>query len=339
MGKLKGGVGVSKAKRLLSFLLVVLFAMSLTFASVKIAAPATAAVLANAEPAPSIHRSYREASSIVLATCTLSYRASSGGQMSRFRVDTAYAGALSEGDEFSLASRAVVGQSYLLYLGEGGGANYAEDETGFVCVTDELITVRDGIASLGGVNYSLSAIMEDLASQREVLNVPAQSFYYNNLEDLFTACDDIVIAAVTKVEGPVPTLCRSDEKGESVISTTEQTFVSATVLNGLGGVHSYGDNIKAVFSPARKLSIINATNLEAVSFGSEPAAPKEGEVYIFFLLRSKDAKSDYCFAVNPYQGCVLLEGDDVVRPYYNTALQGISSLEDFAALLNEHMGF
>ena len=325
-------------KRLLSYVLIVFLAMGLTFASVKIAAPG-AAVSANAEPGPSIHRSYREASSIVLATCTASYSSASGAATSRFVVDTSYAGSLAAGDAFTLESRAVIGQSYLLYLGEGGGADYAEDEAGFVCITDELISVRDGIASLGGVSYSLSAIIEDLDRQSEVLTIPAQSFYYNTFEELFAACDDILLCRVASVEGPVSTPCRSDEKGESVISTTEQTFVTLTVLNSFGGVHNYGDSVTVALSPARTQSVINATDLTTVSFGTPLIMPEAGEIMIFFLQRSADAKSDCRFAVNPYQGFVRLVDDRIIHPYYNSALDGIEELNDFARLLSEYNGF
>ena len=327
-----------RIKTLLACVLVAVMAVGVAFASVNIAAPGAAASSA-AAPGMTMHRSFREASDIVLATCSAVYRSASGVQMSRFTVDTVYAGSIKPGTLISLPGKANVGESCLLYLGRGGGADYAEDEAGYVSVTDEFITVKDGVASCGGVNYSLSAILEDLNEQRGVLTVPAQSFYYNDPQSLLAACDEVVIGMVVSVEGPVPTQTRSDEKGESVISTTEQTFVTVKVENGMGGMHAYGDTLRIALSPAKSQSVINATDLTSVSFTAPLLMPKAGEHYVFMLLRSTDSKSDCLFAVNPYQGYVMLVGDSLANPYYNTAFRELGSINELAAVMNEIRGF
>ena len=328
-------------KRLLTFLLAVVFAFGISYATFTVSEqePVSAGVSSAASTELAIHRSYREASDIVLATCSLQYRSASGNAVSRFTVDKVYDGTLSVGDSITLSGGAKVGESYLLYLGQGGGADYAEDEAGFVSVTDQLISVRGDTAYCGGESYSLSSIIDDLSEQRSVLTIPAQSFYYNDLTELINACDDVVLCRVIGVEGPYSTRCRSNEKGETVLSTVEQTFLTLKVENGFGGEHSYGDRLRVAISPEHMQSVINAGDLSSVHFGSPIKMPEEGGDYLFFLLHSEDAKSDCCFAVNPYQGCIELDGDRLIRPYYNTAFIGIVSLDEFAGLLARIQGF
>lgn len=328
-------------KRLVLLLLAAVFAVGMTCATITVSEqkPAPAAVSADAAAEFAIHRSYREASDIVLAACSLRYRAASGGLVSRFTVEKVYAGTLSAGDVFSLPGQANVGESYLLYLGRGGGADYAEDEAGYVSVTDRLIMVRGDTAYCGGGSYSLSSIIEDLSEQRSVLTVPAESLYYDDPRELICACADVVLCRVVACEGPVATQCRSDIKGETVMSTVDQTYYTLMVENGFGGEHSYGDRIRVAISPERTRSVINAGDLSSVSFASPVKTPQVGKDYLFFLIHSEDAKSDCCFVINPYQGYIELSGDLLIRPFCNAAFADISGLEEFAKLLAEVQGF
>lgn len=326
-------------KRLLAALIAGCFALGLTLAAVTVTEHEVNAASVTPSEVPSMRRSYRDASCVVLATCLSSYKTPGGSENSLFKVDTVYDGDLSEGKLINISAYAVEGQSYLLYLREGGGANYAEDEASFSSVTEGLIPVRDGVAELGGTEYSLSSIIADLEEQRSVIWVPAQSYYYNNAEELISACDDIVICRVTAVTSPTPMLCRSEERGESVTSTIEQTFVTLKVENSFGGIYSYGDKLTVALAPTHAQSVINATDLAAVSFDASPDMPKAGQEYVFFLLRSADAKSELHFAVNPYQGFIRLNGDALGVRGYNTALAGYPTLGSFAELINEIKGF
>ena len=214
-----------------------------------------------------------------------------------------------------------------------------EDEAGYVSVTEGLITVEGDTAKCGSSRYSLSSIINDIAAQRSVLAMPAQSFYYNDAASLAAACDDIVLCRVVSVEGPKPTQCRSFVKGESISSTANLLYVTVLVENSFGGERAYGDTMVIALSPALTRSVINAGDLSAISYSSPIKLPQEGEHYIFFLTRSEDAKSDIRFAVNPYQGYVELEGDSVIRPYYNKAIEGVRSLGELAGIINSAIGF
>ena len=63
-------------------------------------------------------------------------------------------------------------------------------------------------------------------------------------------------------------------KGESVISTVDQTYVTIMVENAFGGMRSYGDKLTFAISPEHMQSVINATDLSPVSFDSRPQLPQ-----------------------------------------------------------------
>lgn len=326
-------------KRLLAFAVTMFAAFGLALAALTVTEQDGAAASVERTEVPSMRRSYREASDVVLATCEKSYVSSGGNAVSVFTVDIVYDGELEAGQTVTVCASAAEGGSYLLYLKRNGGADYAEDEERYASVTDELIPVRDGYAELGGAYFTLESIIEDLETQRGVLTVPAQCYYYEDTDSLFGACDDMILCRVTEVSGSVPTLCRSEEKGESATVTIDCTFVTVRVENSFGGEHSYGEKLTIALLPAHARSVINATDLAAVSDMPAPAAPSVGQEYIFFLLRSEDAKSSVHFFVNPYQGSVRLVDPDLVRCPGNAALKDIATLREFADALNKYRGF
>ena len=315
-------------KRLIAAFVVAALTVCITFTAVSVSDKAASAHT-DASVSQSMHRSYREASDIVLASCTLTYADSTGSSVSRFTVNSVYGGSLVPGDTLTLPREAEVGESYLLYLAPGGGADYAEDESGFVSVTDELITVKGDTAVFGGSAYSLSSILDDFDEQRSVLTVPAQSFYYNDIASLASSCSDVVICRVVSVEGPFATQCRSNVKGESVSSTANLTYAELMVENSFGGSRAYGDIIRVALVPAHTLSVINAEDLASVQYPSPVKTPEVG----------RHAKSDCCFAVNPYQGYLELDGDSIIRPYYNRAAAELESVSQLAEIMRGLLGF
>ncbi len=278
---------------------------------------------------------YRDSSEVVFATCVVSFTSTNGGSTSRFTVDEVLGGDLVVGQTVSVSESASVGKSYLLYLKNGGGADYAEDESGFATVTDGLVAVSGSNAVYGGESVSLEALTSDISEQSTVLTVPAQSFNYDSLDTLAAAADEIFIGTVVSVSSPEHTLCRSYEKGESVLNTLDVTYVTIRVVNGMGSTLSRGDTVTLALIASRVHSVISATDLTSVSFRSPILQPAEGSSYVFFLEHSADEKSDVFFTVNPYEGYVRLEGNSLIRPYYNAAMKGMYDLRAFVLYLNE----
>lgn len=132
------------------------------------------------------------------------------------------------------------------------------------------------------------------------------------------------------------TVCRSTGNGESTVNTLEQVFVRARVENPLFSGFKSGNKVDIVIEPHDVKPVINATDLTQKKVNTPPeSTPTVGKVYIFFLVKSDDAKNNRFFTVNPYEGYVLLIGDSIIHPYYNNAFQQINDLGRFSELLRK----
>ncbi|MBO4562821.1 MAG: hypothetical protein J5772_04335 [Clostridia bacterium] len=282
-------------------------------------------------PPAAISHLYREAEMILIGACMRVSQSDDGASFARFSVSRVLDGAENVGAMISLPVNAEPGEQYLLYLKRGDGS---EGAPLFRLLTEEPIHVENGRISFEGESCSIDSVERDIVRQSKILTVPAQSFFYNDLSGLAEACDEIIIARVLSVSEPTETVCRSTLKGESTLATLEQVFLKIRVENGLGGGLKYGQKLNVVLSPYYVRPVINATDLSVKTVAAPPETyPAVGSAYIFFLLKSEDTRSDRYFTVNPYQGYVLLFGNSMIRPYYNTALKEMNDLRIFAQRL------
>ena len=278
---------------------------------------------------------YRDAERILLCSCIRVETAEDGEPRPRFRIDEVLEGPEPDSRFFSFACAAAAGAQYLLYL-KTPEPTEEEQKPSPVIMTGAPIPVEDGRLIWENRAYSVDSVRRDIARQRAILTVPSQSFYYDDLDSLALACDQIVIARVLSVGDPVETVCRSVEKGESTLSTVEQIFVRIKVENGFYGGLPYGTRLTVAISPDYSRPVINATDLTPVSFPTGPTArPTPGSVYIFFLLENEDPRSEVYFPVNPYEGCVLLLENNIIHSYYNNAFLDIYDLKLFSRRLQE----
>ena len=306
--------------------LLILFSVS-----VSLPLPDRSSEKADETPPPaSVSLLYRDAERILICTCLRTADPDAGRELAKFRVDEVLDGAVEKGLTFDIAADALLGGKYLIYLTRGG------EEEDYRIMTGEPIPVEGGMAQFENAVCSIESIRRDIEEQRKILTVPSQSFFYGEFEPLVNACDEVIIGRVISVSGPVDTLCRSVEKGESTLSTLTQIFIRIRVENGFYGSFSYGDKIDVVFSPYNARPVVNATDLVPKTLEVHPDAEiQPGGRYIFFLQKSVDVKSDYYFAVNPYEGYVPVNGDAITHRYYNEAMSGVNDLKDFSARLYE----
>lgn len=314
------------AKRILA---VILFALMIAAAAVRLPAAEPAQNGADEIPPASVSRLYRESDRILLATCTRVTEDEEGNISSRFIAEEALEGEAAENEIIILPVSASQGARYLLYLKSEDGGEAAAAEP-FAVEDDSIICENEPC--------TIESIRADIERQRRILTVPAESLYYGSLEGLAAACDEIVVARVLSVSEPTETVCRAEGKGESTLATLEQVFLRIKIENGLFGSLRYGDKLSVVLSPYSSRPVINASTLTPKTVGAPPASyPKAGSVYIFFLERSEDSKSDYYFTVNPYEGYVMLLGNTITHPYYNEAFREINDLRKFSELLRAAM--
>ncbi|MCR5808285.1 MAG: hypothetical protein K6G56_01845 [Clostridiales bacterium] len=281
-------------------------------------------------PPASISVLYREAESILICSCARSKADENGVFTSRFKVETVLAGNEPSGSVIVLREEAVPGALYLAYLRDADEGKELIPGALFA-IEDNAITAEDRVCTI-------DSIIKDIERQQKILAVPAQSFFYERFDELVNACDEIVIGRVIKSVGPKETLCRSTLRGESTIGTIDQVFLRVKIENGLYSGMKYGDKIDVVISPYSARPVINAVDLTPKTVEAPPETyPKEGGVYVFFLIRSEDAKSGYRFAVNPYEGYVQVIGNTIYHPYYNDAMRDVNDLRRFASKLREAM--
>lgn len=284
----------------------------------------------NTPPPASISILYREADSVLLATCMRLTGDEEEPLAARFCVDKVLDGAAEEGDVITLPLEASAGVRYLLYL--------RNTENGQELVTEAPIPVDSGSVVYGNEIVSIESIAEDMERQRRIIPIPSGSYFYGSLETLAPACDEIVIARVLSASGPVDTVCRSVKKGESTLSTFGVVFVRLKVENGFYGSLSYGDKLDVVITPYNAIPVTNATDLTPMTADAPPMlTPEVGSAYIFFLKKGGDSKTPRYFPINPYEGCVMLVGSSVIHPYYNDALKGVDDLAGFSERLRELM--
>lgn len=296
--------------------------------------------LSDVEPAVySLRSSFNDAANIVDAVCMRTYINEDGLETTSFAVAAVYAGSLSIGARINCPCRAERGERYLLYLDDGGDVSHSEGTVEYTLICDAPFLIDgDSIVLPDGQAMPLDLVKADMQSQAQVVTFPAQSQYYPSFEGLVAACDEILIARVDSVEEHREMLCRSSEKGEVVENQLEATQLVLSVLNGLGGSYPSDSRLTLVIPPAKQHSIIDAESLKAVNLLIKNEF-EEGDICIFFLVRSPDAKSDQYFLVNPAQGYLRLEGDSIIRCYANHACSDIRTLKDFIERLNPLLGF
>ena len=89
-----------------------------------------------------------------------------------------------------------------------------------------------------------------------------------------------------------------------------------TVLNSLGGGLRSGEKITITQVDNMHRNVINASSLKAVGGGDTAwELPVNGDVCLFFVIKSPDDKVNFFFPVNPYQGYVKIRSDGGLNSY------------------------
>ncbi len=283
---------------------------------------------------------YRDASLVVSASCIGSHLDSNGETRIDMRIDEVFAGDAAEGDHFHFTDENVtVGNSYLLYLTQDETpVHYSEDTAGYDLVSDEPHTIVDGEVLFGDVHVPFSMIEEDMDVMASEIDVPAPVYYYDGIVALAHAAQEIVIGRVLEVPEPEEMLFVSRDGGSSKREQSVASIVSIETYGSVKGAIGYGEQISLVHSPSRVHSVIDEATLRSMSFdaASVPALT-EGGLYLFFLMESPGGKQDYYFLMNPVQGFVGVEDEQIFVAPDNLSLIGYRSFTQLVEALQHAM--
>lgn len=271
---------------------------------------------------------YRDASLVVSGTCIQSHVNAEGENCYDLCIEQVLAGQAQPGDVIHCTSVMSVGQDYLLYLTQGEDMPHTEDMLGYDLVSSEPFSLSQGKVFYGGQSVDLDVLLQDMAELDAMISAPSGFYYYDELDALVQAADDIFIGRVDKAPALKDTKFRSQDNGTTVEHTLPASVVSVTAYGGIKGALKYGDQLQLLHAPAMNADVVNAATLTAEPY-TEAQAPKlqQGGIYLFFTLKGPDSKQHYNFLINPMQGFVPVDGDTLSVPMGNRAMYKIERLD------------
>ena len=277
-----------------------------------------------------VQRIYKNAALVVMGECVQSHINSEGDTCYDLSVEEVVAGYAQAGDIIHCTQGAMKeGETYLLYLAEGEEMYHTEDMRRYELLSDAPLPVSEnGTVAFAGTQLALSDIKRDIERMDAVITAPAATYYYKELGALIDAADEVFIGRVASIS-PVKDMAFPSQADGTIIENTLPAALAQVEAYGvLKGALNYGDPVDLVYAPAMSANLVDASTLKALSYGEANApALEEGEVYLFFLTQSPDAKQAYRFSVNPMQGYARVDKDDHVHvSHVNSALAGCKDL-------------
>lgn len=252
---------------------------------------------------------FRNASLIAEAECV--GEATYGGRtVSLFRVLDVFAGDTESSEIINVSVKYAVGERCILFL--------ADENKGEFSYRKVYVPVEGGVMQSNGTtvrmsdgrNVQISSIKREIDAMKSELSVPSKYMFYSNMDELLVGCNECFIGRVDSVSSYMPTLCRSGERGETIRSERNSLRIDVTVLNSLGGGLRSGEKIAITQVDNMYRNVINASTLKAVGGGDTTwSLPSNGDICLFFVIKSPDDKVNFFFPVNPYQGYVKIRSD------------------------------
>ena len=278
-----------------------------------------------------LQRIYKNAALVVTGQCVQQHIDTEGSTCYDLAVEEVIAGSTAADSLIHCtAGQMEEGGRYLLYLAEGEEKFYTEDTNRYELLSEDPLAVSDdGTVTYAGAELSLGELKQDIKRMDAVITAPASFYYYRSVGELADAADEIFIGRVVSLSAEKDHAFRAQTDGTVVENTLPASLVKVEAYGSLKGALNYGDTVSLVYAPKLCTGVVDAATLQPVSYG-EGAVPslQEDGIYLFFLIHSPDAKQDYRFAVNPFEGYAALNrADRVSVPYVNRALSGFTVLD------------
>ena len=281
---------------------------------------------------------YRNAALIVQAACIASHEDADeqGGAFCDYEITFVYAGKAGVNDIIHVRGSGKEGTEKLLYLIPEENADQNEIQYYQLCENGEFSINGDMIILSSGVLLPAEVLKADIRAQQKIKRIPSQYMYYSRFDPLVRDCDEILIVRAQSVSEYVITKCRSSVKGESVEKNCPVAEAEFTVLNGLASSRVYGEKLTVTLVGEMRDYVIDNENLTAVP-KQDVKALEPGGIYLLFINHGEDAKEENYFLINPYQGYLRIEGDELHNCAINAALDGIRTLKAFTDRLYDSL--
>ncbi|MDL2257903.1 hypothetical protein LJC42_01925 [Eubacteriales bacterium OttesenSCG-928-K08] len=285
-----------------------------------------------------VRTQYRNASLIVRGDCCSTHINSDGLECHDMDVTEVLAGNASVGDRIHIPNGGMTkDQSYLLFLGEGEDVPHAEDVTGYTLLLDAPLPIVDSEVIWEGKRLSLNALKEELEQLGTIVSAPAPVSYYDQLDALTEAADEIFIGEIVSLPEMSTYSLSIRDGGATEKAQYEASLATIRVRGSIkGSVGRYNSELQLFYCPERVSGMLDASTLQLTQFDSSSLLElKEGGTYLFFLLNSPDAKQDYYFPINPIQGFVEISQDDLYASSSNTPVLPYDTLTSLVRALHD----
>ncbi|MDR1619792.1 MAG: hypothetical protein LBS18_03915 [Clostridiales bacterium] len=288
----------------------------------------------------SVRTHYKNASLIISGVCAGSHIGAGGGVCYDVIISEVFAGAARVGDYVHCASREMIeGDEYVLFLSDGEDVHYAEDVTGYELLWDAPLHISGAYLLLDGKQLLMGQFRDELKSLNNTISVPTPVYYYDDIASLAQSVDEIFIGRVTSLLTSVEGHTAAMRDSGSVEKTQyDDMLVTIEAFGSISGALNYGQEVELIYYPRRVTDLLDAATLLPMRMPIGASSElKPGEVYLFFLIYGPDSKQPYMFFVNPVQGFVQLQGNDLSANAANKPLLPYTKLDSLATALQRSL--
>lgn len=272
---------------------------------------------------------YRDAALIVEGICTGEHINADGFTCYDMEIEKILAGNASAGDMVHCTSSAMQdGERYVLFLSAGEDVHYAEDISGYNLLSEGPLPIVEEDVLWNGKKLSLSALEAELDTLMREISVPAPVLYYQSLQALVEASDEIFIGRLVDLPPMSGHSFAIRNGGTMEKAQYNASIVTVEVFGSIKGAFgTYGQTLEFVYSPERVGGMLDSTTLLPTDYSVRHVPDlQEEEIYLFFLIAGADSKQPYYFPVNPVQSAVKISGDVLLSTYANKPMYEYGTL-------------
>ena len=283
---------------------------------------------------------YRNSSLIVDAECISSHPSPIGTVFSDYSViDTVAGKPLEKGRIITVLGSDEKGNRRIIYLGNEINDVHSENESIYTVYSGGLLSFDGERISLSnGRSLPIELFENDIVSLKTETTVPLKYYYYNTIEKTVKNSYSIFIGRVERAERRENAELLTNSRGEFIKQQGAYTELSVSVMNGLVWQHNFGDKVKIRIVDGDENYILDERTNEHFIPEKTAFEPTVGNVYIFFVNRSPDAKAEHYFLINAYQGMIETFGESVFVHPENSAFSDITTLKELINALLKASG-